>query len=71
MKKYIPHMSLSWNLKGRSGWFKKFQLYLKNYDFCEYVKFVNMWKFFGTNVTHIIVIIWRTQHLVSTSSIFS
>ena len=23
----------------RSGWFKKFQLYFKNYDFCEYVKF--------------------------------
>ena len=39
MKKYIPHMSLPWNLYGRSGWSKKFQLYLKNYDFCEYVKF--------------------------------
>ena len=38
MKKYIPHMSLPWNLQGRSGWSKKFQLYLKNYDFCEYVK---------------------------------
>ena len=37
MKKYIPHMSLPWNLKGRSGWSKKFQL--KNYDFCEYVQF--------------------------------
>ena len=39
MKKYIPHMSLPWNLYERSGWSKKFQLYLKNYDFCEYVKF--------------------------------
>ena len=39
MKKYIPHMSLPWNLKRRSGWSKKFQLYCKNYDFCEYVKF--------------------------------
>ena len=37
MKKYIPHMSLPWNLKRRSGWSKKFQL--KNYDFCEYVQF--------------------------------
>ena len=27
------------NLKGRSGWSKKFQLYLENYDFCKYVKF--------------------------------
>ena len=24
---------------GRSGWSKKFQLYFKNYDFSEYVKF--------------------------------
>ena len=39
MKKYIPHMSLPWNLSGRSGWSKQFQLYFKNYDFCEYVKF--------------------------------
>ena len=39
MKKYIPHMSLPWNLYGRSGWSKKFQLYLKSYDFYEYVKF--------------------------------
>ena len=39
MKKYIPHMSLPWNLYGRSGWSKKFQLYFENCDFCEYVKF--------------------------------
>ena len=39
MKKYIPHMSPPWSLKGRNGWSKKFQLYFKNYDFCEYVKF--------------------------------
>ena len=26
-------------LKGRSGWPKKFQLYFKNYIFCEYVNF--------------------------------
>ena len=39
MEKSIPHMSLPWNSFGRSSWSKKFQLYLKNYDFCEYVKF--------------------------------
>ena len=39
IKKYIPHMSLPWNLWGRSSWSKKIQLYLKNYDFCEYVTF--------------------------------
>ena len=39
MKKYIPYMSLPWNLEGRSSCSKKFQLYFKNYDFCEYVKF--------------------------------
>ena len=39
MKKYIPYMSLPWNLKGRRGWSKKFHLYFKNYDFREYVKF--------------------------------
>ena len=39
MKKYISYMSLPWNSQGRSGRFKKFQLYFKNYDFCEYVKF--------------------------------
>ena len=32
-------MSLQWNLWERSGWSKKFQLYFKNYDFCENVKF--------------------------------
>ena len=39
MKKYITHMSLPWNLWGRSGWSKKIQLDLKSYDFCEYGKF--------------------------------
>ena len=39
MKKYIPDMSLPCNLEGRSGWSKKFQLYLKNCDFRKYVKF--------------------------------
>ena len=38
MEKSIPHMSLPRNLKGRSSWSKMFQLYLKNYDFFEYVK---------------------------------
>ena len=33
MKKYIPHVSLPWNLQGRSSLSKKFQLYFKNYDF--------------------------------------
>ena len=32
-------MSLPWNWLGRSSWSKKFQLYFKNYDFCENVKF--------------------------------
>ena len=32
-KKYIPHVTAI-------GWSKKFQLYLKNYDICEYMKFV-------------------------------
>ena len=39
MKKFIPRMSLPWNLSGGSGWSKKFQLCFKNYDFSEYVKF--------------------------------
>ena len=39
MKKYIADMSLQRHLYGRSGWSKKFQLYLKKYDFCEYVEF--------------------------------
>ena len=39
MKKYIPHMSPPWNLKGTSDWSKTHQLYFKNYDFCEYEKY--------------------------------
>ena len=75
-------MSLPWNFKGRSSWFKKLQLYLKIYDFCEiwgnFVKtwyFVNNWlKFensFYTYVTHIIVIICRSPRFASTQSTFS
>ena len=39
MKKSIPDMSLPWNLEGWSSWFKKLQIYFKNYDLCEYVEF--------------------------------
>ena len=39
MKKSIPNMSLPWNLQGWSSWSKMLQIYFKNYDFCEYVKF--------------------------------
>ena len=35
------------NLLDRSSWPKKFQFYLKNYDFCENVKFVAiLWKIY-------------------------
>ena len=45
MKKSIPHMSLPLNVYGKSRWSKKFHLYLKNYDLCEYVKFgAILWK---------------------------
>ena len=39
LKKSIPLILLPWNSFGRSSKSKKFQKYLKNYDFCEYVKF--------------------------------
>ena len=46
MKKSIPGMSLPWNLWGWSSWSKKLQIYLKNYDLCEYVEFGSiLWKF--------------------------
>ena len=46
MKKSIPDMSLPWNLYGWSSWSKKLQIYLKNYEFCEYVEFGAIsWKF--------------------------
>ena len=46
MKKNIPDMSPPIYLKGWSSWSKKVQLYLKNYDFCEYVEFGAIsWKF--------------------------
>ena len=46
MKKYFSYMSLPQNLLGRRSWSKKLQLYFKNYDFCEYVKFGEIsWKF--------------------------
>ena len=39
MTKYIPYFSLTCNIFGIGSWSKKFQLYFKNYDFCENVKF--------------------------------
>ena len=55
MKKSIPDMSLPWNLSGRSSWSKKkkkLQIYLKNYDLCEYVEFGAIsWKFDILSVT--------------------
>ena len=39
MKNYIPDMSLPWNVLSRSSRSKNFQLYLKNQNFCEFVKF--------------------------------
>ena len=45
-KKSIPDMSLPWNLYGWSSWSKNLQIYLKNYDLCEYVEFGGTsWKF--------------------------
>ena len=35
LQKYVPGMSLSQNLQGRSSWSKNFQLYFKKYDFCK------------------------------------
>ena len=35
-------MSLPWNYRKEAIGSKKFQLYFKNYDFCEYVKFVTI-----------------------------
>ena len=32
-------LSCYWNLYGRSSWSKKFKLYFKNCNFCEYLKF--------------------------------
>ena len=52
MKEYIPYMSLPWNLKWRSSWSKKFQLYFKNYDCHEYVTFGAIsWKFDILSIT--------------------
>ena len=52
MKKSIPDMSLPQNLYGWSSWSKKLQIYLKNYDFCENVKFVAIsWKFHILSIT--------------------
>ena len=47
MKKSIPDMSPAIKIyREEAGWSKKFQIYLKNYDFCEYVKFgAILWKF--------------------------
>ena len=57
MKKYIPYMSLPYNVQGRSSWFEKFKLYFKNYDFCEYVKFLAIsWKFDILSITALIKI---------------
>ena len=39
MKKSIPDMSLPWNLKGRSSWSKKLQIYLQNNNVWENVEF--------------------------------
>ena len=45
MKKYIPYMSLPWNLQGRSSGSISFQLCFKNHNSCEYVKFgAILWK---------------------------
>ena len=38
-KKYIPFISLPWNLQVKSSWSKKYELYFRNYNFSEYVKF--------------------------------
>ena len=44
MKKYIPYMSLLYRVEAVGP--KMFQLYFKNYDFCEKVKFWEiLWKF--------------------------
>ena len=52
MKKSIPDMSLPWNLLGWSSWSKKLQIYLKNYDLCEYVEFGAIsWKFDILSIT--------------------
>ena len=52
MKKSIPDMSLPWNLQGWSSWSKKLQIYLKNYDLCEYVEFgAILWKFDILSIT--------------------
>ena len=51
-EKNIPDMLLPWNLKGWSSWSKKLQMYLKNYDLCEYVEFgVISWKFDILSIT--------------------
>ena len=52
MKKSIPGMSLPWNLEGWSSWSKKLQIYLKNFDWCEYVEFGAIsWKFDILSIT--------------------
>ena len=52
MKKSIPDMSLPWNLSGWSSWSKKSQIYLKNYELCEYVEFGAIsWKFDILSIT--------------------
>ena len=38
-KVYSLHVPAIGNSQGKSSWSKKLQLYFKNYDFCEYVKF--------------------------------
>ena len=39
-------MSLKYNLKGWSSWSTEMQIYMKTYDFCEYVEFGAIsWKF--------------------------
>ena len=52
MKKSIPDVFLPWNLYGWSSWSKKLEIYFKNYDFCEYVKFGAIsWKFDILSIT--------------------
>ena len=86
LEKSITLMLLPWNLKGRSSWSKKFQVYMKNYNLCEYMKFrafswksifannylikVRNWEFFSTHVIHITVIIFRRANFISTKSVF-
>ena len=52
MKKSIPDIFLPWNLQGWSSWSKTLQIYLKNYDIWENVKFGAIsWKFDILSIT--------------------